>query len=252
MRVTRKRKPTPKKTRTRATKARRTWRVPTWREVVRAVARVFLWVFAVQFGVVVLFAVVNPPTNFYIMSERWRLGAVKQDWVAIADISPDMARSVVAAEDADFCQHWGFDLNAIRAVVNSKSKVRRGASTLTQQVAKNVFLWPSRTWVRKFFEAEITLLVELVWSKRRIVEVYLNVAEFDEGVFGVPAAAQHYFGVPARNLTLTQAARLAAILPSPRTRSASKPSAATLKRARAIVSGAETIAADGRDRCFSS
>lgn len=223
-----------------------------WRKIVRWMAQVLLWWLAVQVVLVILFAFVNPPTNFYMASESWRLGGIKRDWVAIEDMSADMPRAAVAAEDANFCLHWGFDLTAIRAVVNNQTTKLRGASTISQQVAKNVFLWPDRSWIRKLFEAETTLLIEIFWSKRRIVEVYVNVAEFDEGVFGVGAAAQHYFGVTPKNLSLEQAARLAAILPNPKNLSAIKPDGRTQRRARSIVSGAETIAADGRDLCFSS
>jgi monofunctional glycosyltransferase len=219
--------------------------------MLRWTAQVVLWWVVAQVALIVLFALVNPPTNFYMASESWRLNGIKQDWVPIEQIAGDMARAVVAAEDADFCQHWGFDLAAIRAVVKSRSTHARGASTISQQVAKNVFLWPNRSWIRKFFEAETTVLMELVWSKKRIVEVYMNVAEFDEGVFGVEAAARHYYGVSALNLSLQQAAQLAAVLPNPKNRSAGKPSATTRIRATAIISGAQTIAADGRDRCFS-
>jgi monofunctional glycosyltransferase len=121
----------------------------------------------------------------------------------------------------------------------------RGASTISQQVVKNVFLWHGRSWLRKAMEAVLTPVVELVWSKRRILEVYLNVAEFDEGVFGVQAAAQHYFGVDAKDLTALQAARLAAVLPDPKGRSAASRRALCATRTPAIISGAETIAADG-------
>jgi monofunctional biosynthetic peptidoglycan transglycosylase len=110
-----------------------------------------------------------------------------------------MGRSAVAAEDANFCNHWGFDMAAIREAIDEGSN--RGASTISQQVVKNVFLWHGRSWVRKAMEAVLTPVVELVWSKQRILEVYLNVAEFGEGVFGVQAAAQHYFGVDAKDLT---------------------------------------------------
>ena len=182
------------------------------------------------------------------MSETVRLGGIDKDWVDIEEIAPVMARAVVAAEDSNFCNHWGFDMNAIRAAVAEGGN--RGASTLSQQVTKNVFLWQGRSWLRKAMEAALTPAVELVWSKRRILEVYLNVAEFDEGVFGVQAAAQHYFGVDARDLSDVQAARLAAILPDPKRRSASKPSDFVRKQARSILSGAETIAADGRAGCF--
>ncbi|MEM9344783.1 MAG: transglycosylase domain-containing protein, partial [Pseudomonadota bacterium] len=118
------------------------------------------------------------------------------------------------------------------------------------QVVKNVYLWQGRSWLRKALEAVLTPAVELVWTKRRIVEVYLNVAEFDEGVFGVEAAARHYFGVSAADLSATQAARLAAILPDPKGRSASQPSQFVRKRSAQIVDGAATIRADGRAKCF--
>lgn len=212
--------------------------------------RIFWVLLGFQALTVFVFAFVNPPTDFYMLSESHRLGGVKQDWVRLEDVSANMGRAVVAAEDANFCQHWGFDLGAIRAVVSGGGKQLRGASTLSQQVAKNVFLWPERSWFRKALEAETTLMLELLWSKRRIVEVYINVAEFDEGVFGVGAAGPYYFGVKARDLTLSQAARLAAVLPNPKGRSAVRPSAKTLRRVKAIISGARTIEADGRDRCF--
>ena len=225
-------------------KARR----PIWRQGLRWAGRGLLAVAGGYLLLILLFAFVNPPGNLYMWSESRRLGGVDQASVSIGDITPAMARSVVAAEDANFCLHWGFDMAAIRAAVAAGSN--RGASTLSQQVVKNVFLWQGRSWLRKAMEALITPVVELVWSKRRIVEVYLNIAEFDEGVFGVQAAAQHYFGVDAADLSAIQAARLAAVLPDPKGRSAGKPSSFVRKRASQIVAGAETIAADGRAACF--
>jgi monofunctional biosynthetic peptidoglycan transglycosylase len=197
---------------------------------------------------ILLFAVLNPPITPYQLQERLRLGALERDWVAIEAIAPVMARSAVAAEDANFCLHWGFDMAAIRAALDEGSG--RGASTISQQVVKNVFLWHGRSWPRKALEAAITPLVELVWTKRRILEVYLNVAEFDEGVFGVQAAAQHYFGVDAADLSATQAARLAAVLPDPKGRDAASPGPLVRSRSRSIAAGAETILADGRAACF--
>ncbi len=197
---------------------------------------------------VLFYSVVNPPTTPYIVSESRRLDGVDRTWVSIEEVSAYMPRSVVAAEDANFCNHWGFDMKAIRAALTEGRG--RGASTISQQVVKNVYLWQGRSWTRKALEAMLTPLVEALWSKRRILEVYLNVAEFDEGVFGVEAAARHYFGVGPENLTATQAARLAAILPDPKRRSASKPSTLVRKRTRAIISGAATIRADGRSKCF--
>jgi monofunctional biosynthetic peptidoglycan transglycosylase len=163
-------------------------------------------------------------------------------------IAPVMARSAVAAEDANYCLHWGFDMAAIRDAIDGGAT--RGASTISQQVVKNVYLWHGRSWPRKALEAGLTPLAELAWSKRRMLEVYLNVAEFDRGVFGVEAAARHYFGVAAADLTAVQAARLAAILPDPKGRSASEPSDFVRRRAAAILDGAETIRADGRAACF--
>ncbi len=197
---------------------------------------------------VALLSVANPPTTPYMASESRRLGGVSHEWVDMDEIAPVMARSVVAAEDARFCAHWGFDLEAIRAAIDSGG--RRGASTITQQVVKNVFLWHGRSWPRKALEAILTPLVELTWSKRRIVEVYLNVAEFGPGTFGVGAASRESFGVAAADLTGSQAARLAAILPDPKGRSAARPSAAVADRASGIRDGAATIDRDGRAACF--
>lgn len=197
---------------------------------------------------VVAFSVINPPTTPYMFSEGRRVGGVNQTWVSMEEIAPVMARSAVAAEDANFCLHWGLDLNAIRAALNEGAN--RGGSTISQQVVKNVYLWQGRSWLRKSLEALMTPVVEAVWSKERILEVYLNVAEFDEGVFGIEAAAEHYFGVTAADLTSIQAARLAAILPNPKNRSASQPSRSVRNRAASILDGAATIAADGRADCF--
>jgi len=219
-----------------------------FRWVMKWVFRAGLLFGALMFLAVLFYAFVNPPTTPYIWSEARRLGGVDRMWVPIEEIAPVMARSVVAAEDANFCNHWGFDMAAIRAAIDSGGN--RGASTISQQVVKNTYLWQGRSWPRKALEALMTPLVEAVWSKRRILEVYLNVAEFDEGVFGVEAAARHYFGVGPEELTPTQAARLAAVLPNPKGRSASKPTAFIRKRTRAIISGAATIRADGRSACF--
>ncbi|KEJ90726.1 monofunctional biosynthetic peptidoglycan transglycosylase [Sulfitobacter donghicola] len=226
--------------------ARRSLRQRLRRFVWRVVAISFL----VVVGAVLLGSVVNPPSTAYMFGESRRLGGVDQEWVPLEEIAPVMARAAVAAEDANFCDHWGFDVKAIRSAIAQGSN--RGASTISQQTVKNVYLWHGRTWVRKALEAGITPLVEAVWPKRRILEVYLNVAEFDEGVFGVEAAARHYFGIGPEDLTARQASQLAAVLPSPKRRSASRPTAALKKRAAQIRSGAATIKADGRADCFES
>lgn len=202
----------------------------------------------VMLASIALYSVVNPPITMTIVGEWWRLGQTHRKWVPLEDIAPVMARSVVAAEDANFCQHWGFDVAAIRAAIAEGGT--RGGSTISQQVAKNVFLWQGRSWTRKALEAAITPLVELVWTKRRVLEVYLNVAEFDTGVFGVHAAAERYFDTTPDKLTRRQAALLAAVLPDPRDRNAARPSAFVSSRAEAIADGADTIKADGRTTCW--
>jgi len=199
-------------------------------------------------GVIAAHRIIEPPRTYFMGQEERRLGRIGHEWVPMARIAPVMARSLVAAEDANFCQHWGFDMGAIRTAIAEGSG--RGASTLSQQVVKNVYLWHGRNWARKALEAVMTPVVETLWPKRRIVEVYLNVAEFDAGVFGVEAAAQHYFGVSAADLSAVQAARLAAVLPDPKDRSAKSPSAALRKRAASIMDGAATIDRDGRAACF--
>ncbi|MBY6162556.1 monofunctional biosynthetic peptidoglycan transglycosylase [Mameliella alba] len=195
-----------------------------------------------------LFRVFNPPTTHTIWSESRRLGGVDRNWVAVDAIAPVMLRSAVAAEDANFCIHWGFDMGAIRAAIEDGAQ--RGGSTISQQVVKNVYLWQARSYIRKAMEALLTPLVEALWPKRRILEVYLNVAEFDEGVFGIDAAARHYFGVAPDALSARQAALLASVLPNPKNRDAARPSNRMNRRATAIMDGAALIESDGRADCF--
>ena len=222
----------------------------TGRLIRRRLRQAVLGVIGLVVLVTLLYKLVNPPTTPYMLTEGHRLGGVTQDWVAMDDIAPVMARSVVAAEDANFCLHWGLDIGAIRAALAAGGD--RGASTISQQVVKNVYLWQGRNWVRKALEAVWTPLTEFLWSKRRILELYMNVAEFDTGVFGVQAAAQHYFGVDARSLSGVQAARLAMVLPDPKGRDAANPTAWQRRRAAGIMDGAATIAVDGRASCFES
>lgn len=216
----------------------------------RLVLRVALGLIAAMLVWVLLYGVLPVPTTIYILQESYRLGGVERDWVAIEEISPHLQRSVVAAEDANYCLHWGFDMDAIRDAIEDGGT--RGASTISQQTVKNAFLWHGRNWARKALEALITPVMEGLWSKRRILEVYLNIAEFDEGVFGAEAAARHYFGISAAELSPIQAARLAAVLPAPQERSASAPTPWLERRAASILDGAETIRADGRDTCFAN
>ncbi|MGQ0502667.1 MAG: monofunctional biosynthetic peptidoglycan transglycosylase [Panacagrimonas sp.] len=178
-------------------------------------------------------------SSFMIRYQFERLGSerplapLEHDWVGWDRIAPAAKIAVIAAEDQRFAEHFGFDLAAIEKARehNERSKRIRGASTLTQQVAKNLFLWPGRSWVRKGLEVGYTLLIETFWSKRRVLEMYLNVAEFGEGVFGVEAAAQKFFHKPASRLTDQEAALLAAVLPSPRRMKVAAPSAYVETRA---------------------
>lgn len=211
-----------------------------WRGLLVVLAVFVLWIVA--------YAVINPPTTIYMVQESARLEGIKREWRDFEDISPHMPRAIVAAEDANFCAHWGFDMAAIRDALEDGGK--RGASTLSQQTVKNVFLWHGRNYLRKAMEAGLTPIMEAIWSKQRILEVYMNVAEFDEGIFGVAAAAPWYFGVDAKDLNSRQAAALAAVLPNPKARSAKRPTPFLQKRARQIRSGAETIRQDGRSSCF--
>lgn len=150
----------------------------------------------------------------------------RHQWVPLEEISPSLGLAVIAAEDQNFADHFGFDWQAIEKAIqhNETSRRKRGASTVSQQTAKNLFLWSSRSWVRKGFEAWFTLLIETGWSKRRILEVYLNIVEFGDGVYGAEAAARAYFGKPARRLSPSEAALLAAVLPNPHKFHANAPS----------------------------
>ncbi len=218
------------------------------RWVRRWVFRLIILIVSTALVVITAHTVFAPAKAHYMRIEERRLGEIDYYWVPLENVAPIMARAVVAAEDANFCHHWGFDVDAIRLALEEGAG--RGASTISQQVVKNTYLWHGRSWARKALEAVMTPVVEAVWTKRRIIEVYLNIAEFDEGVFGIDAAAQHYFGVSPAKLTPVQAARLAAILPAPKSRSASRPSALVRRRAAQILDGAETIRRDGRARCF--
>ncbi|WP_439648215.1 monofunctional biosynthetic peptidoglycan transglycosylase [Albidovulum sediminis] len=223
-------------------------RMPSARQMLRWAGRGLVGAAAFFLLLVLVYTVLNPPMTAYMLAESVRYGGIKHDWVSLEEMSAEVPRAVVAAEDANFCLHWGFDMAAIREAIDQGGT--RGASTLTQQTVKNVFLWHGRSWPRKALEALMTPVVELVWTKRRTLEIYLNVAEFGQGVFGIEAAAQHYFGIPARELSGARAALLAAALPDPKDRNPARPSGYLRKRARQIAEGADTIRADGRADCF--
>lgn len=170
-----------------------------------------------------LFRVAPVPST--LMLGRWlTLQPVERQWVPLAQISPALVRAVIASEDQRFCSHSGVDWVELNSVLEDEGGPSRGASTLTMQTAKNVFLWPGRSYVRKALEIPLALAIDLVWPKQRIIEVYLNVAEWGEGLFGAEAAAQRYFRKPAARLTGAEAARLAGALPNPIARDPGRPS----------------------------
>lgn len=196
-------------------------------------------VFAAWFSVVMLLIVVyrfiNPPFSNLMLLERLGGTRITQKWVPIEDISPNLHRAVIMSEDGRFCYHWGIDFaEVLSAIRRASGGTPRGASTITMQVSKNLFLWPSKSYVRKAMEVPVTFAIELVWPKQRILEVYLNIAEWDRGVFGAEAAARAHFRRSAKYLTLRQAALLAVALPNPISRDAGNPGPWTSRRATRI------------------
>ena len=198
-----------------------------------------LFVLATSLQVAVL-RFVDPPASAFMLArqgEALRQGdwgfRVAYDWRDLDDISPYLPLAVIAAEDQNFAAHSGFDLEAIEKAIehNARGKRMRGGSTISQQVAKNLFLWQGRSWARKGLEAWYTLLIELMWPKRRILEVHVNVAEFGDGIYGAQAAARSYWDKDASRLSPEQSARLAAVLPAPRRYSAVKPGPYVQRRA---------------------
>lgn len=186
---------------------------------------------------------IDPPSNILMMQRAAEGETIRHTPVSINRMSPYIVRSVIAAEDANFCSHDGFDVEAIQDAMesNARGERTRGASTISQQVAKNLFLWPDRSWVRKGLETYFTALIEFMWPKRRIMEHYLNIAEWGDGNFGIEAAAQARFGVSAADLTPLQAARLAAVLPSPNRWRADTPGPYVRRRAATIVQRAQVV-----------
>lgn len=175
--------------------------------------------------VLVIYRVAPPPLTPLMVIRLFEGDGLSKDWTSLENITPSLPKLVIAAEDNTFCSHWGFDIESYQAQLEKslKGRASRGASTISMQLAKNLFLWPGRSYVRKALEIPLTLYVELVLPKHRIMELYLNVVEFGPGIYGAEAAARAHFNTPAGELSLQQAAQLAAVLPNPRRWSASKP-----------------------------
>lgn len=210
---------------------------PARPRLLRRLARLAAIVIAIPFVLTVLYSVVNPVST--LMLGRWVTGQpVARDWASLEEISPHLIRAVVVSEDARFCMHWGVDPKELAAVVSAflAGEETRGASTISMQTAKNLFLWPGRSYLRKVIELPLALWLDLVLSKDRLLAIYLNIAEWAPGVFGAESAARHYFNREAAAITADQAALLATTLPDPDGRNPARPSrgqrqlAARLKR----------------------
>lgn len=201
--------------------------------------------------VTAIYRFVPPPITFLMVQRLFEGKGFDRRWRPLEKMSPRLVRAVIGAEDARFCDHHGFDFKAMEKAMESNAKGRklRGGSTISQQTAKNVFLWPQRSYVRKGMEAYFTVLIEAIWGKRRIMEVYLNSIEWGPGIYGAEAAAQKNFGVSADELSAAQAARLAAILPSPLKWKAAKPGPYVRKRSGRITAAAGTVRRDGLASC---
>lgn len=190
-----------------------------WKRIWKWTKRIFLILFIAQFVYIIVLKWVNPPITITQLASWISGNGLKRDYVDYDDMSYQVKLAVISSEDQIFPDHDGFDWKSIEKAMkyNKKKPGRiRGASTISQQVAKNVFLWQGRDWVRKGLEMYFTKMIELVWGKRRILEVYLNVIEMGKGIFGVEAASQTYFDKPAKNLSRQQAAMIAACLPNPK------------------------------------
>lgn len=222
----------------------------------RPILALLLTLAVLPIGGVLIHAVVPPPTTLLMVRQAVGGHGLDYRWRSLNDISPRLVEAVIASEDSRFCSHSGFDMKAIEAALKANERAEkrgsrrmRGGSTISQQTAKNVFLWPGRGWVRKGLEAGYTVLIETAWSKRRIMEVYLNVAEWAPGVYGAEAAARHWFGKSAADLTPREAARLAAILPSPRRYRAASPGPYVNRRAGRVQAAMGTVRNDGLAAC---
>jgi monofunctional glycosyltransferase len=210
-----------------------------WKKILKIFAKATLYFFAITFLWTLLLKWLPVPFTFYMAQEgvsgyfsEKKSATIYYDWASLDKISPALGVAVMASEDQNFPTHNGFDFDAIeKAIENNKHSTRKmGASTISQQVAKNVFLWQGRNYLRKGLEVYFTVLIETLWSKERILEVYLNVAEMGQNTFGVQAASRRFFGKEAKNLSFAEAARLAAVLPNPKIYSAENPTGYVLQR----------------------
>jgi len=200
--------------------------------VIGLIQKAIFWFLAVSLIWVLIYRFINPPITYLMLQravERKIDGKdlkINKSWMRIEDISTNLKKAAMAGEDINFLNHWGFDFKAMESafVKNKNGKKVRGGSTISQQTAKNVFLWPGRSYIRKAFEAYFTVLIEIIWGKERILEVYLNVIEMGDGIYGAEAAVQNYWGKSAGNMSKSQSALLVAVLPNPLRWNPSRPS----------------------------
>ena len=226
----------------------RLWRF-TWRALLYFVLGSILWVVAYRF--------VPPPITLTMLGDIAGGRSVTKDWMPLSKIDRNMARAAIAAEDAKFCAHNGFDTQAIEAAIKRNARVSargkrviRGGSTISQQTAKNAFLWQGGGYVRKGLEAWFTVLIETIWGKRRIMEVYLNIAETGIATYGVNEGSKRYFGHDASRMSPTEAARMAAVLPLPKKREATIPTGYTRRYGNSIAARIGVVRNDGLDSCL--
>lgn len=218
----------------------------------RLLTRGVIWFLAISIGLTLVYRFVPPPLTITMIVDP---NGFEKDWTPISRIDRDMVDAAIAAEDGKFCSHSGFDSEAIQQAMvrNAKGGRLRGGSTISQQTAKNVFLWQGSgwdRWLRKGLESWFTVLIEALWPKRRIMEVYLNVAETGIGTYGVEAGAQRYFGKSAARLSQSEAARMAAALPSPKTRAVVSPGGFTRRYGYSIGGRIGIVRRDGLDACI--
>ncbi len=202
----------------------------------RHLARLVLVIIVALLVSIVIFRFVNPPITSVIALNKLKGATVRQHWVPLKDMSRNLPLAVIASEDGRFCLHWGVDWSAVKEAIDEGGGLAgfRGASTIPMQTAKNLYMWNRRSYVRKIIEAPLAYLITFIWPKERVMEVYLNIAQFGPGIFGVEAASRHYFGKSASKLTRREAVLLAVALPSPRTRNPAKPNVRMLRIANAV------------------
>jgi monofunctional biosynthetic peptidoglycan transglycosylase len=216
----------------------------------RLVVLIIVWFMILSVGLVIVYRVVPPPVTLTMIVNG---DGITKDWKSLSRIDRDMVDAAIAAEDGKFCSHDGFDIQAIEKAIKRNARgghVIRGGSTISQQTAKNVFLWQDGGYFRKGLEAWFTVLIESVWGKRRIMEVYLNVAETGIGTYGAEAGAQRYFHHSAARLSPTEAARIAAVLPLPEKRGAVDPSGFTRRYGNTIAARIRVVRRDALDKCI--